>query len=120
MLVVKVELHSARTGEIEELARMLICNDARRSLENPRRGTYNCYSLRKGSDPKNAEVLRKSILRRCTLQDFPRSALHVWNMVAEALTGMNYGRTSQLQQCLIDRSIEKHLSEQGDGAKVKS
>lgn len=45
MLVVKVELHSSITGEITELARLIIANDGTGDVK---KGNYNVYRALKG------------------------------------------------------------------------
>ena len=91
MLVVKVELHSAITGRVSEIARMVIANTG--TSEDPKRGDYTCYTLR----GRNAEALNKAMVegsppvRSALVLNYPRLAVHVWNLVAAALSNMNYG-----------------------------
>ena len=90
MIVVRVELHSARTGEVTELARATICNtgEGTRTL-----GHYMAATWR-GRDRAalDASVRGGSHQRRAEVRDWPRQRLHVWNLVAEALSAMGYGR----------------------------
>jgi hypothetical protein len=87
MIVVKVELWSAVTGQKTELARMEIANKGDHPVHS--KGNYTVRTLRgrstvdldKGTPHRSAEV-----------SNWPRLALHVWNLVAVALSEMGYGR----------------------------
>lgn len=70
MLLVKVELHSALTGEVKTLAEMRIANDG--TSDNPRRGNYN---VRNSS-------------RRGRVENFPRKSYVVWRLVLRALRSL--------------------------------
>ncbi len=83
MLVVKVELHSAITGRVTEKAVMRIYNDGNGT---PTRGDYVAETFREGADVYS----RPKPVRRALVLDYPRKKLHVWNLVARALGGMNY------------------------------
>jgi hypothetical protein len=84
MIVVRVELWSARTGERTELARMRIANDGEgsASLRNYDGATFQGRS--KGM------LDREHVQRRGRLERFPSQRLHVWNLVAEMLANMGY------------------------------
>lgn len=85
MIVVRVELHSAITGEVTELARAHICNDG--SSPKATRGNYIATTFRGRS---------RGSLNNCKPQksgnvtDYPRLSLHVWNLVARCLKSMGY------------------------------
>ncbi len=84
MIVVRVELWSARTGEKTELARMHISNVG----GTTERGDYRADALRGRSE----EALSKGVVQRSgTVRDYPRLAIHIWNLVARALKAMEYG-----------------------------
>jgi hypothetical protein len=86
MIVVRVELHSAITGEIQELALMHIANDGSGSA---RRGNYSGETF----IGRSREALAKGrISKRARIEDWPRLDLHVWNLVATMLNRMGYGR----------------------------
>lgn len=96
MIVVKVELHSAITGKVSEIARMVIANNG--LVDDPKRGDYFCYTLRGRSE----KALRSAMLKELTesrggatrkgwVYGYPRLAIHVWNLVAAALSSMDYG-----------------------------
>lgn len=88
MIVVRVELHSAITGQITELARCVITNDG--GSRSARIGHYRAASFR----GRSAAVLdRLHVQRRGEVRDWPRQRLHVWNLVSEALRAMGYGRS---------------------------
>lgn len=85
MIVVRVELHSAITGQVTELARAHISNvggtDTRRD--------YEVVTLR-GRDTRALD--RREVQRRGKVIGHASLALHVWHLVAKALTGIGYGK----------------------------
>ncbi len=88
MIVVKVELHSARSGEITELARMNICN-AGMSSGSPSVCDYTVETLR----GRSTEELNKQVKQRAgTVLGHRRLALHVWVLVCKALIAMGYDK----------------------------
>lgn len=89
MIVVRVELYSAVTGKVSELARMHIANTG--SHPNPRSGNYICRTLR----GRSKDQLDKNTIQRIGgVHDHPRLAQHVWHLVAKALVNMRYGKMS--------------------------
>lgn len=84
MIVVRVELHSAVTGRVTELARAHICNVG----GGVERGDYACSTLRGRS---KSALDQRIVQRHCRVDDHERKRLHVWNLVAKALSGMGYG-----------------------------
>lgn len=84
MIVVRVELWSAITGEVTELARMHICNLG----TGGRLRNYEVASFRGRS---TAQLNRLAVQRSVRVEQWPSAELHVWNLVAVALRGMNYG-----------------------------
>lgn len=92
MIIVRVELHSAITRKVTELARMRVCNVGG-SLEL---GDYSVETLRgRSTEQLNAgQVQRSAHVRR-----YPRQALHVWHLVARALVAAGYaGKGLQAEQ----------------------
>ncbi len=87
MIVVRVELWAAVTGRRTELARMHIANDGEASAVNPRRGTYTGESFIGRS---SRDLDRRRVSKRGRVEDYPRQALHVWNLVARMLSAMGY------------------------------
>ena len=88
MIVIKVELWSAVSGEVSELARMTIDNIG----GDRQHGDYRTRTYR----GRSAEALHKAMLagtvqREGKVLRHPRLREHVWNLVAKALTGMGYG-----------------------------
>jgi len=83
MIVVRVELWSARTGERTELARMRISNVG--GGGNARNYAGETF---RGRDA--ATLDQGQITRRGRLDRFPAESLHVWNLVARMLAGMGY------------------------------
>lgn len=88
MIVVKVELWSAITGQKQELARMLIDNVG----GTMQLGDYRARSLR-GRDEQalDAAMIKGSFTREGRVDRHPRLREHAWNLVAKALLAMKYG-----------------------------
>ena len=84
MIVVRVELWSAITGKVTEIARAEICNVG----GSAEIGDYETRSLRGRSATAFAQ---RTIQRRGKVTGHRRKALHVWNLVAKALLAMGYG-----------------------------
>jgi hypothetical protein len=92
VIVVKVELHSAITGRISEIARMNICNVGGTHTK----GDYQCETLRGRSTEAFA---RRSVQRLGSVKNYPRLAIHVWHLVARSLVAMGYaGKELQVQE----------------------
>lgn len=86
MIVVRVELLSARTGKVFELARLHIFNKGGGSAE---RADYGARTLR----GRSRQQLDRNVLQRTgSVAGWPKRQLHVWNLVAAALRSMGYGR----------------------------
>lgn len=77
MIVVKVELHSARTGKVEELGRMVISNDG--GSQTASRSDYTARVCRKGS----TDFMKP--LRTGHVKDWPRLSYNVWRLVLRSL-----------------------------------
>jgi hypothetical protein len=76
VLLVRVELHSARTGRVTEIGRMRIYNDGTSRVEA--RGNYRVDVMRKGPP--------WHWVQRCgSVCDFPRKSYSVWRLVLRAL-----------------------------------
>lgn len=85
MIIVKVELHSANTGQVTELARMDICNEGTMTI--PSKGNYVAMTFRGRS--KEA-LARRTVMKSTHLLNWPREAYHVWNLVCKMLIQMGY------------------------------
>lgn len=87
MIIVRVELWSAITGEKTELARMRICNIG----GTQQIGNYDCATLRGRS---SADLDRGTVQRKGRVLGHPRLSQHVWHLVSKALVSMGYGRSA--------------------------
>lgn len=74
MILVKIELHSARTGKVTEIGRMEITNTG---LGTQKRGEYDVALMRRGTTDK--------VQRRGMVRDYPRLSYTVWELVRRAL-----------------------------------
>ena len=84
MIVVRVELHSANSGLITEIARMEIVNDG---LGTSKRGNYQVTTLR-GRDKDRLDM---RVIGRCGfIVNFPKQTRHVWELVMKALNAVGY------------------------------
>lgn len=84
MIVIRIELWSARTGQKTELARMEICND---ETGDTRRRNYMARTLRGRS---TAALNQRRTQRTGTLTNWPSESVHIWNMVAAVLGKLGY------------------------------
>lgn len=84
MIIVRVELHSAVTQQVTELARMMIANKGSGTLTH---GDYSAVVYR----GRSKQALDRQVeQKRGEIDHFPRQSLHVWNLVARALARMGY------------------------------
>jgi hypothetical protein len=84
MLIIRVELLSAITGQTQELARMYIANDGAGTAAT---GNYDGVVVR----GRSKEALdQKAPQKRGRAEGYPRQRLHVWNLVARMLRNMDY------------------------------
>lgn len=81
MIVVKVELHSAVTGNVSLIAKMIVHNVGLSA--NGKRGNYKVAVARKGSFD-NRQVLAQPA-REGEVTDYPRLSYNVWRLVCRAL-----------------------------------
>lgn len=92
MIVIRVELWSAVSGQKSELARMVIDNIG----GTTNLGDYRCRTLRgRSEDALDRALLTMSgtgTQREGRVLGHARLREHVWNLVAKALTGMGYGQ----------------------------
>ena len=90
MIIVRVELHSAITGKVTELARMMIANDGTEYKDN-NRGDYDGVTFR-GRDREALDQAQRdrSVTRSGRVEGYPRLSSHVWNLVTRMLTSMGY------------------------------
>jgi len=99
MIIVRVELHSAATRQVTEIARMRICNIG----GTRERGDYRAETFRGRSAQQLARLIRQ---RAATISDYPRLSIHVWHLIARALVGMGYAGKSMVLETsdLLDES----------------
>ncbi|WP_407155196.1 hypothetical protein [Bradyrhizobium sp. STM 3557] len=91
MIIIRVELHSAITRKVTELARMRICNIG----GTVDRGDYHVATLRGRS---TEQLDRGAVTREGNVRDYPRRAIHVWHLVARALIALGYaGKGVQIE-----------------------
>lgn len=84
MIIVRVELHSAITKQVTELARIKIANDESGNYSSR---NYKAVSYR----GRNAKALDKETVQKYTeLKDWKSNQYHVWNLVRAILTGLGY------------------------------
>jgi hypothetical protein len=83
MIVIRVELHSAVSRKVTEIARMRICNIG----GTREHGDYRAETFRGRSAEQLARLIRQ---RAATISDYPKLSIHVWHLVARALVGMGY------------------------------
>lgn len=94
MIVVRVELWSAITGQKSELARMVIDNVG----GTQQKGDYRTRTMRgRSADALQGAMVnalrgRGGVQREGKVLGHPRLREHVWNLVAKALSGMGYGQ----------------------------
>ena len=84
MIIVRVELHSAITRKVTEIARFDIWNVG----GTHSRGDYECASF-VGRDRE--ALYRRKVNRRGAIRGHPRLSQHVLYLVAKALSAMGYG-----------------------------
>ena len=81
MLVVKIELHSAQTGEIKEIARTIIANVG----GTDKRGDYVCKVARNDRETFDNRNTWMEPLRTGEVTNYPRLSYNVWRLVIRAL-----------------------------------
>ena len=91
MIVIRVELHSAVTRRVTEIARMHICNIG------GSRQTGN-YSAQTYCGRSSEKLSRGTVQRQGSIKNYPRLKLHVWHLVARALAAMKYAGAAELEQ----------------------
>ena len=93
MIVVRVELHSAITGKVTELARMMIHNTGQ-FRHNVGKGLWN-YGVEvyrgRSKEALDKAMRNRSAQRKGVVQNHPSDRVHVWHLVAKALKACEYG-----------------------------
>jgi hypothetical protein len=83
MIVVRVELHSARTHTVTELARMKICNIGGDH-------DHRDYSVETLKGRSRAALDKDHVNRHGEIKNHPSPTIHVWYLIAKALAAVNY------------------------------
>lgn len=82
MIVVKVELHSAITGQVRLLGSAIISN-----VGTTEDGKYGDYDVRVGRKPDATDLAKvfRQPLRHGSVKRHPRLAQNVWRLVLKAI-----------------------------------
>jgi hypothetical protein len=91
MIVIRVELHSAITCRVTEIARMHISNVG----GSRQTGHYFARTYRGRS---REQLSRGDVQRQASVKEYPRLRLHVWHLVARALIAMKYVGAAEREQ----------------------
>lgn len=92
MIIVSVILMSAIDGQSTELARMGIDN----ASGGGRVRDYNTRTWRgRDTDALNRAMIADTVTRKGKVEGHRSLDLHVWHLVAKALTGMGYGEATE-------------------------
>lgn len=103
MIVVRIELHSAVTGKVEEIGQMVISNDG--TSANPKRGNYDVRLGRRGVTDTRQIV--NAPQRRARVELFPRASFSVWVLVARALKNLGIERFADFYEEQLHEELEK-------------
>ena len=85
MLVVTIDLHSARTGKKKNLGTIIIANDG---TGTDTKGNYWGRAYRAGMNL--SEWSRKRPIRQTEVKGHPRMKFAVWHLVTEVLINLGY------------------------------
>jgi hypothetical protein len=85
MLVITIDLHSARTGKKTNLATLIIANEGGTET----RGNYWGRVYRKGTSLKDWTTRKP--MRKANVYDYARLTRPVWCLVTEMLINLGYG-----------------------------
>jgi len=87
VIVVRVELHSAITGKVIEIARAHIANEG--VSQDMKIGDYRVATL----TGRNNRALDRNIVNRAGfVRQHRRLDQHVWHLVSKALQAVGYGK----------------------------
>jgi hypothetical protein len=89
MLIIRVELHSAVTGKVTEIARMLMYNDGTGDVKM---GNYKGKTVPgKTEGPMIPQTIhQRRPMRSAEVKLYPRTRLNVWHLVRRMLDNMGY------------------------------
>lgn len=91
MIIIRVELHSAITRKVTEIARMQIRNAG----GDRKVARYSVETLRGRS---REQLDRRECQRSGVVENYPRLSIHVWHLVARALIAMKFAGERELAQ----------------------
>jgi hypothetical protein len=95
MIVVRVELHSAITGEVTEIGRAVIDNIG----GTANFGHYRVRTVRgRGGDQLERSMRSGQFTREGRVLGHARLKLHVWHLVGKALAAIGYGPAAAPEQ----------------------
>lgn len=83
MLLVKIELHSAITGQISDLGSMIIAND---NTGDPEYGNYDVRMAR--PQQHLVAAIWRNPERKGRVENYPRLELPVWELVRRSLDAL--------------------------------
>lgn len=86
MIVVNVELHSAITGKVTTLYKMIVANKA--SSRDPKVGDYVAYVGRRGEE--NIRRIHEKPVRTAEVTGHRRQALPVLNLIGKIIEALGY------------------------------
>lgn len=111
MIVVTVQLVSARTGQISTLGKMVISNDGTSRV--PSRGSYDVAVHR-----KTADIHRAKPIRTARVEKYARLAYPVWELVRRALNAA-YGKDDLRREDYDEtRPADAPCGDHGDACEV--
>lgn len=105
MIVVKIELWSAVTGEKTEIGQMVLANDG--TSRDIKRGNYDVKLGRRGVT--DTKIIWQKPQKQARVELFPRQSFSVWVLVARALKNLGIERFADF----YDRELDRKLEEEG-------
>ena len=82
MIVVSIDLVSARTGKGTTIGRMIIAND---ETGDGNRNNYNAWVARRNLVDRRTDVLIDKAVRTGRVEHYPSTTYSVWRLVLRAL-----------------------------------
>lgn len=104
MIVVRIELHSAVTGKVEEIGQMVLANDG--TSRDPKRGDYTVKLGRRGE--LSTQRIWQHPQREAKVLKYPRLAFSVWVLVARALKNLGIERFADFYEDQTDTALREH------------
>lgn len=85
MIVIRVELHSAKTGNVTEIGTMLLANDG--TSDDPAVGNYDVWLGGKAHKGRKFAI-RKKPLRTARVEGYRRKSNVIWKLVKRAVEAL--------------------------------